>query len=200
MTDPEDFTNAACRNHPAGIAPWFPSLELGSNDRQRHRLLTIARTVCAGCEHRQACLDWAIVNRMKDGVWGGHTTSERAGMRPKNLPPPERGESWPAGRIEQRIRPDGRIVWIAHGTTRGRKAHNRLGEPACAECRAGDSAENKARKRRVADADRRRQAEQRHDAAKRAELRAAQRAELERIRSLTVTPDVDNARTNERTG
>ena len=36
-----------------------------------------AKSVCATCPVRQACLDYAIVTRQEDGVWGGMTESER---------------------------------------------------------------------------------------------------------------------------
>jgi WhiB family transcriptional regulator, redox-sensing transcriptional regulator len=36
-----------------------------------------ARSVCAQCNVRQACLEYALVNRERDGVWGGATERER---------------------------------------------------------------------------------------------------------------------------
>ena len=40
-----------------------------------------ARQVCAGCPVRQACLDYAITNRIAYGVWGGLTERERRTLR-----------------------------------------------------------------------------------------------------------------------
>ena len=36
-----------------------------------------AKAVCAQCEVRQTCLEFALVNRERDGVWGGATERER---------------------------------------------------------------------------------------------------------------------------
>lgn len=36
-----------------------------------------AKAVCAGCSVREACLEYALVNREHDGVWGGATERER---------------------------------------------------------------------------------------------------------------------------
>lgn len=36
-----------------------------------------ARAVCKGCPVRQPCLDFAIANREKEGMWGGKTWPQR---------------------------------------------------------------------------------------------------------------------------
>jgi WhiB family transcriptional regulator, redox-sensing transcriptional regulator len=36
-----------------------------------------AKAVCAQCPVQQACLEWALTNRERDGVWGGATERER---------------------------------------------------------------------------------------------------------------------------
>ena len=36
-----------------------------------------AKTICAGCSVRQACLEYALTRREKEGVWGGCTERER---------------------------------------------------------------------------------------------------------------------------
>ena len=36
-----------------------------------------ARSVCGQCDVREACLEFALVNRERDGVWGGATERER---------------------------------------------------------------------------------------------------------------------------
>ena len=36
-----------------------------------------AKAVCATCPVRQACLEYALANRERDGVWGGLTERER---------------------------------------------------------------------------------------------------------------------------
>ena len=36
-----------------------------------------AKAVCGACPVRQACLEYALANRERDGVWGGATERER---------------------------------------------------------------------------------------------------------------------------
>jgi WhiB family redox-sensing transcriptional regulator len=36
-----------------------------------------AKEICAACPVREACLEYALVNRERDGVWGGATERER---------------------------------------------------------------------------------------------------------------------------
>jgi WhiB family redox-sensing transcriptional regulator len=36
-----------------------------------------AKAVCHQCPVREACLEYALVNRERDGVWGGATERER---------------------------------------------------------------------------------------------------------------------------
>ena len=39
-----------------------------------------AKAICAGCPVREACLEYALANRERDGVWGGATERERRRM------------------------------------------------------------------------------------------------------------------------
>jgi WhiB family redox-sensing transcriptional regulator len=36
-----------------------------------------AKAICRGCTVREACLEWALTQRERDGVWGGATERER---------------------------------------------------------------------------------------------------------------------------
>ena len=36
-----------------------------------------SKAICAECAVRQPCLEYAIANRERDGVWGGATERER---------------------------------------------------------------------------------------------------------------------------
>jgi WhiB family redox-sensing transcriptional regulator len=67
---------AACR----GEDPerWFPHASA-------HAGIADAKAVCAGCVVRTECLQWAIVQRMKHGVWGGLTETERDTHRRREL-------------------------------------------------------------------------------------------------------------------
>ncbi|HEX3539774.1 MAG TPA: WhiB family transcriptional regulator [Acidimicrobiales bacterium] len=39
-----------------------------------------AKAICGGCSCREACLEYALGNRERDGVWGGATERERRRM------------------------------------------------------------------------------------------------------------------------
>jgi WhiB family redox-sensing transcriptional regulator len=39
-----------------------------------------AKAICAQCPVREACLEYALANRERDGVWGGATERERRRM------------------------------------------------------------------------------------------------------------------------
>ncbi len=60
---------AACR----GVDPdiFYPVTDEEADD---------ARSICLGCGVREACLEWALGNRERDGVWGGATERERRRM------------------------------------------------------------------------------------------------------------------------
>jgi WhiB family redox-sensing transcriptional regulator len=36
-----------------------------------------AKAICRGCAVRETCLEFALANRERDGVWGGATERER---------------------------------------------------------------------------------------------------------------------------
>lgn len=55
-----------CRNYPP--AAFFPSDGVG---------VDAARRICATCKVQDACLEYALVNRIDHGVWGGCSERER---------------------------------------------------------------------------------------------------------------------------
>ena len=55
-----------CRNYPP--ATFFPSDGVGV-DR--------ARAICKGCDQATTCLEYALVERIDHGVWGGCSERER---------------------------------------------------------------------------------------------------------------------------
>jgi WhiB family redox-sensing transcriptional regulator len=62
--------DAACRDlHPA---PWFP---------ERGQPADTAKAVCASSPVRVECLDYALANYERHGVWGGMTEHERRRLR-----------------------------------------------------------------------------------------------------------------------
>lgn len=86
-----------------------------------------AKRLCAACDVRSACLDFAVDNDERFGVWGGLSERERRGLARSN---PLEHPTTPAQRPARERRP----VGINHGTEAGRKAHLRLGDPMCVVC------------------------------------------------------------------
>ena len=69
--DPNDWRqDAACRD--LDTAVFFPE-----NDEE----VATALAVCATCPVREACLEFALVTRQDDGIWGGLTETERRRVR-----------------------------------------------------------------------------------------------------------------------
>lgn len=67
---------AACRNSTIDFVPTL------SDEVPRHviaRLNLAAKAICATCEVREPCLQWAIEHE-EHGIWGGTTATERAAM------------------------------------------------------------------------------------------------------------------------
>lgn len=50
----------------------------GERRRERRQRELRAKAVCAGCPVRSECLDTALANDERYGVWGGLTDTERA--------------------------------------------------------------------------------------------------------------------------
>ncbi|MFG2878891.1 WhiB family transcriptional regulator [Streptomyces sp. NPDC048337] len=59
----------------AQTGPGFFFPEPGSSLRD-------AKRVCGACEGRAACLEYALANDERFGVWGGLSESERHALRP----------------------------------------------------------------------------------------------------------------------
>jgi WhiB family redox-sensing transcriptional regulator len=52
---------------------FFPLSPDGPGERQIAR----AKVICAGCQVRRACLDFALVHDQVYGIWGGTTPEDR---------------------------------------------------------------------------------------------------------------------------
>jgi WhiB family redox-sensing transcriptional regulator len=61
-------TQAACKGLDAPI--FFPDPDVDED-------AIPAKEVCAVCGVREACLEYALAYREKDGIWGGATERER---------------------------------------------------------------------------------------------------------------------------
>ena len=59
---------AACRGIDAAV--FYPVSEDEADAAE-------AKEICAGCPVRQACLEYALAHREREGVWGGATERER---------------------------------------------------------------------------------------------------------------------------
>ena len=66
MMTPTWREHAACRGIDASV--FYPASEEEAE---------AAKEICAGCSVRQLCLEYALSNRERDGVWGGTTERER---------------------------------------------------------------------------------------------------------------------------
>lgn len=60
-------------------AIFFPTQP--NNGLEQKRLEKRAKDVCARCEVRRECLDYALPRFDLDGVWGGKTPGERKRLR-----------------------------------------------------------------------------------------------------------------------
>ncbi|MGP3952618.1 WhiB family transcriptional regulator [Streptomyces sp. 7N604] len=65
-----DWEQALC----AQTGPEFFFPEAGGSTRE-------AKRVCLACEERAQCLEYALVNDERYGVWGGLSEKERARLR-----------------------------------------------------------------------------------------------------------------------
>jgi WhiB family redox-sensing transcriptional regulator len=84
------------------------------------RSVARARSVCRACPVRQDCLDYALTNGERYGVWGGLTERERCKV------------------VRGQTAPDVTDLACADkcGTTTGYDRHRRVGQGACADCLA----------------------------------------------------------------
>lgn len=74
ITKPKDPNRWQTRANCLGVDPdlFFP--ERGASTRE-------AKSVCAGCEVKADCLEYALTNGEKFGIWGGLSERERRRLR-----------------------------------------------------------------------------------------------------------------------
>jgi WhiB family redox-sensing transcriptional regulator len=109
---------------------WFP--EKGGDDA------ALAKKICRGCPIRLQCLEFALDNNERYGVWGGLTERERGSLL-RRLPKVAQRQS------EPQEQPFGE-----HGTTAGCKRHYLRGEKPCVACREAYNRARNERRRRPA--------------------------------------------------
>lgn len=56
---------------------WYATNTKGGPTREN----LMAKRICDDCPVKQQCLDWALENNERYGIWGGATPRERRGMR-----------------------------------------------------------------------------------------------------------------------
>ena len=115
MGDIDWMESAVCRQ--TDLELWFPDRE---NPAGLIRTINRARNICRSCPVQIECLDYALANNEKAGIFGGINFGTTRGKTRRELRK-QRG-------IEVR-------EVFSHGTEAGARAHYRRGEPACVACR-----------------------------------------------------------------
>jgi WhiB family redox-sensing transcriptional regulator len=69
-----DWDQAACNGQDTSI--FFDHED--TRGEKRAASLAVARSICATCTIRSACLDYALESTQAFGVWGGLTAAERS--------------------------------------------------------------------------------------------------------------------------
>ncbi|HYK32735.1 MAG TPA: WhiB family transcriptional regulator [Streptosporangiaceae bacterium] len=70
---------AACRDAEPEL--FFPLSATSASSAQVRR----AKLICASCQVRSACLDYALDHRQEQGIWGGLTEEERRRIPRRSL-------------------------------------------------------------------------------------------------------------------
>ena len=91
-----------------------------------------AKAVCRACPVQAACLEYALTNGERFGVWGGLSPNERDELRRRRNMPVVKQPDW--------------VDW--HGTEAGAKRHHREGSPVCVRCQRGVTVARRERDRR----------------------------------------------------
>ena len=102
---------AACAGQDPDL--WFP----GSG---QVTVAAAALAVCQECPVRAACLEFALTQNMKDGIWGGTVPRTRRGLR--------RAQGLTLGNVRGPVEPC--------GTAAAYRRHQRHGERPCDACTA----------------------------------------------------------------
>ena len=69
---PRDIDKTPCQKNDPEI--WFPDGENLPKDIEK---ISLAKSLCAQCHESTKCLSFAVTNRVRYGIWGGTTESER---------------------------------------------------------------------------------------------------------------------------
>lgn len=79
MREPWKFESPGCAS--VGGEFWFPERMPDENTFAfQSPEVTLAKSVCGSCIHKQECLQWGLKHE-RFGIWGGLTDSERTKIR-----------------------------------------------------------------------------------------------------------------------
>ncbi len=62
---------AACKGMDTNV--FYPDPDTPDEEAEA----AVAKAICASCSVREACLEYALAKREKEGIWGGMTERER---------------------------------------------------------------------------------------------------------------------------
>jgi WhiB family redox-sensing transcriptional regulator len=68
--------NAACRDYA------FPDLFFPVGKKQEEVNLPYAKAICSSCVEASRCLEFALEQKIEDGIWAGTTPDMRSRMKP----------------------------------------------------------------------------------------------------------------------
>lgn len=90
--------------------------------------INTAKAICQMCDVQTQCLEWALNNDERYGIWGGLSAHQRQKLRRKRRIPPQQPWLQPCG------------------TPAAARRHHRRKEPLCPACIAASSHQRKNRK------------------------------------------------------
>lgn len=118
---------AACKGHATDL--WFA--ERGDNERETKA----AKAICAGCPVKDQCLEAALTDNERFGIWGGYTERERRRIKRKRRTDARAAEARRIPRSDQPLKREP----AACGTLAGYKRHRAANTPPCDACRKANA-------------------------------------------------------------
>lgn len=77
LGDDDWMERALCRGIKNASELFHPPIYSGMSSYIRKQMEKPGKDVCSGCGVREECLEYALSNRIHDGIWGGKNESER---------------------------------------------------------------------------------------------------------------------------
>ena len=82
--DTEWMADAKCRGVDPGTFYDHSEVEITGTTRAREMANATKALFCSMCSVQEACLDYALATRQREGIWGGMTEKERIALRRRN--------------------------------------------------------------------------------------------------------------------